>query len=153
MIRNQRLFSVHTNGRSVKIPTATKQIAKLRLDRKRHVFIFIQTSNFERLFHVQLSFVTVLVLSAVIVYAIGKVAILLNFANDAARTDGVDRTRRNEITFPCLDLEEIQKLRLCVILEKTMKVATCQFMHWLKYLVLVRYQSFIKICLIRIKRL
>ena len=48
--------------------------------------------------------------------------------------------------------DEIPKPHLCVILRKIMKAVICLSMHWLRFLVLEHCQSFIRICLIRIKR-
>ena len=100
---NRRCAVAIPSLRGEKFASGQQMLVRVRrMQRQRRNFAAaraIEASNLQRLFQMQLPQFAVGIHAAVIVNAIGQIRILLDFANDHARQNGVLRSRFDEIRF------------------------------------------------------
>ncbi len=77
--------------------------------RVRMVFKRLEVDDVHRLFHMERAKFSVRAPAVIIVHAVGNVAALLYFADDAPRADGVNRSRLDEETIPFLYGNKVEK--------------------------------------------
>lgn len=73
------------------------------------VFKRLEVDDVHRLFHMERAKFSVRAPAVIIVHAVGNVAALLYFADDAPRADGVNRSRLDEETIPFLYGNKVEK--------------------------------------------